>query len=112
MPKKNPNPSSKPPEPTLYEIDGVPVFGRKDAQGQPSSIDAIDTDETKIRMIADRLHRQGFGVVRQRSPRAGKVFYRLKATWPGPGAPPDDPFDRRGFAPAAGRRQRKTETTP
>ncbi len=62
-------------------------------QGRPTKIDAIDQDERKIRDIADRLHRRGFGVMRQRNPRAGKVFYTLKATWAGAGEPPDDPFD-------------------
>ena len=42
--------------------------------------------------IADRLQRRGFGVMRLRNPRAGKVFHLFKATWPGPGEPPDDPF--------------------
>ena len=32
--------------------------------------------------------------MRQRSPRAGKIFYLLKATWAGPGEAPIDPFDR------------------
>jgi NAD-dependent dihydropyrimidine dehydrogenase PreA subunit len=33
-----------------------------------------------------------FGVMRQRTPRAGKVFWLFKAAWAGPGDPPDDPF--------------------
>ena len=36
-------------------IDGVQVYARKDEQGKPPSIDAIDQDERKIRDIADRL---------------------------------------------------------
>jgi hypothetical protein len=79
-------------ETNLHEVDGVPVYGRKDAQGRPTTVDAIDQDERKIREIADRLQRRGFGVMRQRNPRAGKVFYTLKATWAGEGEPPEDPF--------------------
>ena len=71
------------------------VYARMDEQGQPANLDAIDQDEGKIRAIADRLYRLGFGVMRQRSPRAGKVFYLFKATWPGPGEPPANPFDAR-----------------
>lgn len=77
----------------LNTIDGVVVYARKDEQGKLSILDAIDQDPQKIRIIADRLWRRGFGVMRQRNPRAGKVFYLFKASWAGPGEPPDDPFD-------------------
>ena len=88
-------PGTQPQESKLRVVDGVQVYARKDEEGKPSSLDAIDQDEGKIRDIADRLLRRGFGVMRQRSPRAGKVFYLFKATWAGPGEPPDDPFDER-----------------
>ncbi len=83
-------------ETRLHQIDGVIVYARKDEHGKPAVLDAIDPDEGKIRVIADRLWRRGFGVMRQRNPRAGKVFYLFKATWAGPGEPPDDPFDHEG----------------
>ena len=70
------------------------VYARMDEHGKPTKLDAIDQDEGRIRDIADRLHRRGFGVMRQRNPRAGKVFYTLKATWAGEGDPPEHPFDR------------------
>ena len=87
-------PGTTPQESKLRVIDGVQVYARMDQEGKPSNLDAIDQDERKIRDIADQLFRRGFGVMRQRSPRAGKVFYLFKATWPGPDEPPDDPFDR------------------
>jgi hypothetical protein len=65
-----------------------------DERGKPSKLDAIDQDEAKIRDIADRLQRRGFGVMRKRDPRAGKVYHTLRASWVGKGDPPDDPFDR------------------
>src|SRR6185437_3946061 len=89
-------PGKRPPETSLCEVDGVPVYARKDSQGRPAKIDAIDQDERKIQVIADRLQRRGFGVMRQRNPRAGKVFYTLKATWAGAGPPPRDPFEGNG----------------
>jgi hypothetical protein len=85
-------PGITPKETKLHEVDGVQVYARMDADGKPSNLDAIDPDEGKIRDIADRLQRRGYGVMRQRSPRAGKVFYLFKATWAGPGEPPDHPF--------------------
>ena len=85
-------PGTRQPEANLSEVDGVPVYGRKDEHGRPTKVDAIDQDEAKIRRIADRLQRLGFGVMRQRNPRAGKVFYTLNATWAGEGEPPEDPF--------------------
>jgi hypothetical protein len=80
-------------EAKLHEVEGIVVYGRKDEHGKPSILDAIDQDEEKIRSIADHLWRRGFGVMRQRSPRAGKVFHLFKATWAGLEEPPDDPFD-------------------
>jgi hypothetical protein len=85
-----------PPEPKLHTVDGVQVFARKDDDGTLQQVDAIDTDEARIRDIADRLQRRGFGVQRRRSPRAGRVYYTLKAFWTGDGPPPDDPFDSPG----------------
>lgn len=73
-------------------VEGVYLFGRKDDEGHYSKLDAIDRDERKIRDIADRLQRRGFGVVRRRNPRAGRVYYTLKATWIGQGEPPDHPL--------------------
>ena len=80
-------------ETRIHSVDGVAVYARKDKHGKPSSIDAIDQDENKIATIADRLWRRGFGVMRQRSPRAGKVFYVLKAKWAGHVDAPENPFD-------------------
>jgi hypothetical protein len=91
---KHAEPGTKPQESHLRVIDGVQVYARLDAQSKPSIVDAIDPDEAKIRDIADRLFRRGFGVMRERSPRAGKVFYLLKAAWTGPGDPPEDPFEQ------------------
>ena len=92
MGESSAKPGSKPQESKLHEVDGVQVYARMDEQGKPSDVDAIDQDEGKIRRIADRLQRRGYGVMRQRSPRAGKVFYLFKATWAGPGEPPDHPL--------------------
>jgi hypothetical protein len=88
-------PGTQPQESKLRVVEGVQVYARMDEEGKPSSLDAIDQSEGKIRDIADRLFHRGFGVMRQRSPRAGKVFYLFKASWVGPGEPPDDPFDER-----------------
>jgi hypothetical protein len=77
----------------VQRVDGVQLFGRKDAQGHYSKLDAIDRDERKIRDIADRLQHRGFGVVRRRKPRSGRVYFTLKATWIGAGEPPDNPLD-------------------
>ncbi len=93
MPQQSAKPGTGEQETKLHKVDGVTVYARKDEHGRPSKVDAIDQDEAKIRDIADRLQRRGFGVVRQRNPRAGKVFYTLKATWAGRGEPPEDPFD-------------------
>jgi hypothetical protein len=80
-------------ETSLHQIDGVVVYARKDENGKPTILDAVDVDEEKIRDIADRLWRRGFGVMRQRNPRAGKVYHLFKAEWANPGEPPDDPFE-------------------
>jgi hypothetical protein len=92
MSKKSADPGPREPESQFREVDGVPVYTRPEGSGRPGQLDAIGQDETKIRDIADRLQRRGFGVLRQRNPRAGKVFYTLKAAWAGPGDPPADPF--------------------
>jgi hypothetical protein len=81
------------PEANLREVDGVPVYARKDEQGRPTKVDAIDQDERKIKAIADRPQRLGYGVMRQRNPLAGKVYFTLKATWAAEGEPPEHPFD-------------------
>jgi hypothetical protein len=78
-------------ESKLHEMDHVPIYGRPDDSGKARKIDSIDQDEAKIRHIADHLQRRGYGVVRERNPRAGKIYYTLKALWLGPGDPPDDP---------------------
>jgi hypothetical protein len=57
--------------------------------------DAIDEDDAQIRAVADRLQRAGYGVLRQRNPRAGRVYHRLQAVWAGPGDPPENPFASR-----------------
>jgi hypothetical protein len=93
MARKSVRPGTDQGETRLHTIDGVIVYSRKDQHGRPSVLDAIDQDEQKIRAIADRLWRRGFGVMRQRNPRAGKVFYLFKASWAGPGDPPQDPFE-------------------
>jgi len=93
MSEQSAEPGTKPTESKLHKVDGVQVFARMDDEGKPSRLDAIAQDEEKIRGIADRLQRRGFGVMRTRNPRAGKVFFLLKATWAGSGEPPDDPFD-------------------
>jgi hypothetical protein len=79
-------------ETKLHTIDGVTVYARKNDQDKPAELDAIDRDKFKIDRIAERLFRRGYGVMRQRKPRAGKVRYLLKANWAGSGQPPDDPF--------------------
>ncbi|HZW33810.1 MAG TPA: hypothetical protein VFF52_24020 [Isosphaeraceae bacterium] len=98
MPRKAAEPGSGKQETKLHQVDGVQVYARRDDQGKPTKLDAIDPDEGKIRDIADRLQRRGFGVMRQRNPRAGKVLYTLKATWAGDGTPPEDPFEGTGSA--------------
>ena len=75
-----------------YEFNGIQVYGRKGPDGAFTELDAIDGDEKKIRDIADLLQQRGYGVMRQRQARAGRVYELFKATWIGPGAPPGDPF--------------------
>ena len=75
-----------------HKVEGVQVFARRDDQGRPSKADSIDDDKAKIDRIADRLQHAGFGVIRERNPRAGRVYYRLKAVWVGQGDPPENPF--------------------
>jgi hypothetical protein len=83
---------STPAEAKTHQVDGIQVYGRKGPDGKLSIVDAIDVDEGKILEIADRLQRRGFGVMRQREARAGKMYFLFKATWAGAGDPPDDPF--------------------
>jgi hypothetical protein len=93
MAKQSVQPGTAQEETRLHTIDGVVVYARKDEHGKPSILDAIDQDERKIRAIADHLWRRGFGVMRQKNSRAGRILYLFKAMWTGPGEPPDDPFD-------------------
>ena len=79
-------------ETKLMMIDGVQVYARKNDADKPAVLDAIDLDESKIEAIADMLARRGYGVIRQRKPRAGKVRYLFHATWAGDGPPPDEPL--------------------
>jgi hypothetical protein len=79
-------------EAKLGKIDGVTVYARRDDQGRAAVVDAIEEDEAAIRDVADRLQRRGYGVMRQRAPRAGKVYHLFKARWAGDGPPPEDPF--------------------
>ena len=99
MPRKSAEPGTGEQESKLREVDGVQVYARTDRRGRPGLVDAIDRDEAKIRDIADRLQRRGYGVMRQRSPRAGRVYYLLKATWAGAGEPPEHPFEAPGSGP-------------
>ena len=80
-------------ETKLQTIDGVQVYARKNDAGKPAELDAIDLDKSKIDAIAEKLSRRGYGVMRQRKARAGKVRYLFKATWAGDGQPPDDPLE-------------------
>jgi hypothetical protein len=80
-------------ETKLKRIDGVQVYARKNDADKPAELDAIDLDKDKIDAIAEKLSRQGYGVMRQRKTRAGKVRYLFKAIWAGLGQPPDDPIE-------------------
>ena len=80
-------------ETRLKNVDGVQVYARKNDAGKPAEIDAIDLDKSKIDAIAENLSRRGYGVMRQRKARAGKVRYLLKAAWAGDGQPPEDPLE-------------------
>ena len=82
----------QPRESKLGVIDGVTVYARRDDEGRAAFVDAIEEDESAIRDIADRLQRRGYGVMRKRDPRAGKVYHLFKARWAGDGPPPEDPF--------------------
>jgi hypothetical protein len=93
MSTQSQEPGTTPRESTVHKIRGVQVYGRKDNDDRFANLDAIDVDQRKVRDIADVLQRRGFGVMRRNQSRAGKVFYLLKATWAGPGDPPEDPFE-------------------
>src|SRR5438270_250234 len=71
-----------------YEVNGIQVYGRKGPEGEFTELDAIDGNEKKIREIADVLQRRGYGVMRQRQARAGRVYELFKATWIGNGPAP------------------------
>lgn len=92
MPQSTAQPGSQEQETKQHMVNGVQVYSRLDHEGKPRRLDAIDQDEGKIRQIADLLQRRGFGIMRQRNPRAGKIFYRFKALWAGRGEPPEDPL--------------------
>ena len=78
----------------IYTFTGVRVYARQDPRGDFTVLDAIDEDEEKIRQLADRLQRHGYGVMRERHNRAGRVYYTCKATWAARGIPPDDPINQ------------------
>jgi hypothetical protein len=80
-------------ETRLKNVDGVQVYARKNDAGKPAEIDAIDLDRSKIDAIAEKLSRRGYGVMRQRKARAGKVRFLFKATWAGDDQPPEDPLE-------------------
>jgi hypothetical protein len=80
-------------ETKLKKVDGVQVYARKNDAEKPAELDAIDLDKSKIDAIAEKLSKLGYGVMRQRKKRAGKVRYLFKATWAGLGQPPDDPLE-------------------
>jgi predicted DNA-binding protein with PD1-like motif len=89
-----------------YEFNGATVYGRKGPDGAFTELDSIEEDGQKIRDIADFLQRGGYGVMRQWQARSGRVYHLFKATWIGPGAPPDDPFSHE---PRAGEPQMKAK---
>ena len=93
MPQTTAHPQLSTQETKLRKVDGIVVYARTDQDGKPAALDAIDQDKDKIFAIADRLWHRGFGVMRARVPRAGKVFYLFKANWAGSGDPPDEPFE-------------------
>ncbi|MBX6311527.1 MAG: hypothetical protein IRY99_01175 [Isosphaeraceae bacterium] len=80
------------PEAKYRRVEGVQIYLRERKNDRPSLLDANDQDHDAIRRLADRLHRRGYGVKRQESRRAGRVYYRFEAQWVGPGDPPDDPL--------------------
>jgi len=75
-----------------HKVGSVQVYARRDESGKATKADAIDEDEAEIRRIADRLQHAGYGVLRERAPRKGRVYHRLNALWAGDGDPPEDPF--------------------
>ena len=79
-----------------HKIGAVQIYSRRDIDGKPTKADAIDESEAEIRLIADQLQRSGFGVLRERVPRAGRVYHRLNALWVGDGDPPENPFANHG----------------
>ena len=79
---------SQDPMDKLAPFQGIQVYARRDDRGRPTTVSAIDEDHDKIRALADLLQTVGYGVHRERNPRAGRVYYRLNATWVGHGDPP------------------------
>ena len=75
-----------------HRVGRVQVYARRDDQGRPTKTDAIDEDREAIGRIADRLQHAGYGVLRERTPRKGRTYYRLNALWVGDGDPPENPF--------------------
>ena len=91
MSQQSATPGSGQQETRLHEVDGVVVYCRKDERGAPSAIDAIDQDEGKIRDIADRLHRLGYGVMRERNPPRRQGLPHVQGDLGRTGRPPRRP---------------------
>jgi hypothetical protein len=70
----------------------IQLFARRDESGKPTRADAINEDESQICALADQLQKAGYGVLRERVPRAGRVYHRLRAVWAAAGDPPEKPF--------------------
>jgi hypothetical protein len=77
----------------LCRVGPVQVFTRRDDDGRPTIVDAMHEDRGRIVAIADTLQRRGYGVMWRRKPRAGRTYYRLRATWAGEGEPPERPIE-------------------
>jgi hypothetical protein len=74
-----------------YKFGAVQVYARRDAAGRVHKADAIDEECDQIRGLADQLQNAGYGVLRERVSRSGRVYYRMRALWAGPGDPPLNP---------------------
>lgn len=85
------NVSVKSGETRWYKFGDVQVYARRDDAGRVPKADAIDEDLDQIRGLAHQLQQAGYGVLRERVPRAGRVYYRLRAHWAGRGIPPSSP---------------------
>jgi predicted DNA-binding protein with PD1-like motif len=93
MSESSVKPGTAPREAEAQIVNGVPVYGRKDDRGRFTLLDAIGEDESAISLIADRLQRSGYGVMRHQQYRAGRTYYICKASWVGRGRPPENPLD-------------------